>query len=304
MLNSFKIFIFFTLFYITSYSIIKAQEHTKPDKKADLIIFSFDRPLQLFALLESVQTNVTNLNHIYVLLRTSSQEYDAAYQQVKNAFPRIQFIEQGNNPRQDFKPLLLQGFFGSSAEFILFAVDDDIVKEVVDINECINAMQEKNAYCFFLRLGTNITQQYGQNISLLTPPCIEVKKNIFKYYINDGNYGDWRYPNNVDMTLYKKSNIEPFFVHGDYSSPNTLEANWAAQQNLHQYGLFFKTSKMFALPLNIVQQDWTTSNQGTFDSTKLLTLWQDGFIMDLSRFYGLNNSCAFVDQEPTFIAKK
>lgn len=274
------------------------------NQTTDLIIFSFDRPLQLYALLESVQKNMSGLNQIHVLFRTSSTAYDNAYQEIQSTFPNIHLVKQGNNPRHDFKPLLLQCFLNSPAEFILFAVDDDIVKEAVNINKCINAMQETNAYCFFLRLGTNITQQYNQTVPLLTPPCIEVKKDIFKYYINDGNYGDWRYPNNVDMTLYKKSNIESFFVHGNYSSPNTLEANWTTQQNLHQYGLFFKTSKMFALPLNIVQQDWITPNQGAFTSSQLLKLWHDGLTMDITQFYRLNNACAFVDQKPTFIIRK
>ncbi|MCX5921936.1 MAG: hypothetical protein NTX86_01250 [Candidatus Dependentiae bacterium] len=298
--NSYRLTLL-VLFFFISFGML-ADIKTGQNGKTDLIIFSYNRPLQLHALLESLTIFVSNLNEIYVLYRVNNEQFDHAYEEIKAIFPRINFVKQGNNPRNDFKPLLLQCFFASPAAYILFAVDDDIVKDYVDMRTCTEALEATNAYCFFLRLGKNIVKQYGQNISLTLPPCVEVKKNIFNYYIKNG-IGDWRYPNNVDMTVYKKSTVAPFFQNANYHSPNTLEAMWAAQQNLNTYGLFFETSKMFALPINIIQEDWYTTHENSFTAQELLHLWQDGYAMNLAPFHNLNNPCAFVAIPPTFIKR-
>lgn len=126
------------------------------EKYADLIIFSFNRPLQVHATLESVHKYFSNLNQIYVLYRASDTEYEIAYNELITKFNKVKFIKQGSNPREDFKPLLLQCFFGSPAGYILFSVDDDIATDYVDFKQCIQTMQKTNAYGFYLRLGTNI----------------------------------------------------------------------------------------------------------------------------------------------------
>lgn len=269
------------------------------ESSADLIVFSYNRPLQLYALLESIYRYMHNLNKIHVLYRVNDNEYDRAYNDLINQFPSVHFVKQGKNPRNDFKPLLLKCFYNTPTKYILFAVDDDLIKDDVDVQECCNVLEETNSYCFFLRLGENITEQYGQpSVCLTAPPCVEVRKDIFKYCLNDGCYGDWRYPHNVDMTLFKKADIEAFFKNNGYHSPNTLESNWSAQVNLEYYGLFYKTSKMFSLPINCVQEDWVNGCIGTYSASDLLKLWQDGYGFNLDQYAYMKNSCPFVSEKP------
>ncbi len=272
-------------------------------KSADLIIFSYDRPLQIYALLESIDRFVTNLNQTSVLYRVSNQDILEAYEGIKEMYPKIHWVKQGATPRQDFRPLLLQCISSSPADYVVFAVDDDIVKNYIDIEECVEAMEISNAYCFYFRLGDNITVQYNSEIPLIPPKRTQVKENIFQYYLNDGNYGDWRYPNNLDMTLYKKSRILPVFTTMAYHSPNTLEGNWSGKADLNDFGLFYNTSRMFSLPINMVQEDWINPCEGTFSAKELFQFWKEGLKMDLELYYFLNNSCPFVSQKPTFIPK-
>ena len=296
-LNKYCLVVLLTVFMpLKNFSLAESSE-----KNADLIVFSYNRPLQLYALLESTYRFMHNLNKIHVLYRVGNNEYNAAYNDLITQFPSVHFVKQGNNPRGDFKPLLLKCFYDTPAKYILFAVDDDIVKDDVDVQECCAALEETNSYCFFLRLGENITKQYGQpTICLTTPPCVEIKKDIFKYWLNDGCYGLWRYPNNVDMTMFKKSDVESFFKHSGYHSPNTLEANWAAQENLQCYGLFYKTSKMFSLPINTVQEDWVCACEFSYSASDLLKLWQDGYGFNLDQYAHMNCSSSFVSEKPTF----
>ncbi len=98
-------------------------------KTADFIIFSYDRPMQLYALLESTTNFITGLNDIFVIYRTSDDNYEMGYQIIKEDFPHVHYIKQSDNPQADFKPLTLQAFQAGSADYIVFAVDDIIFPE-------------------------------------------------------------------------------------------------------------------------------------------------------------------------------
>src|SRR5690242_6447246 len=101
----------------------------------DAVIFSFDRPLQLYALLESIEKYMRGLNEIHVIYRSSNTEYQTAYLHVFEHYPSVKQHAQGANPKQDFKPLTLQATFDSPAEYVIFAVDDIVVKDMVDLRE-------------------------------------------------------------------------------------------------------------------------------------------------------------------------
>ena len=92
-------------------------------EKADLIIFSFDRPLQLYALLESAERYMQNIGETHVLYRSSNERYDAAYNEVFQRFSQVISIKQSANPHADFKPLVLKSCFETPHEYVLFAVE-------------------------------------------------------------------------------------------------------------------------------------------------------------------------------------
>jgi hypothetical protein len=273
-----------------------------PSQTADLLIFSFNRPLQLYAVLESVEKYITNLNKIYVLYRRSSYQYEQAYQEVHQRFPQVTMVRQGHDPRGDFKPLLLQCFDGSSAEYIMFSVDDDIVKDYVDITRCVQAMQKYNAYGFYLRLGTNITKQYGVDIPLMIPASEPIEEDILRFRFSDG-FGDWAYPNNVDMTIFKKSDIQSFFRDVPYSSPNTLESSWSGMANLDAYGLCYTVSKKFTLLLNTIQKDFIIAQKDAISTQKLFIKWRQNFVLDISQFDHIYNDRALMEYQPVFISR-
>lgn len=271
------------------------------EKKADLIIFSYHRPLQLHAVISSVATYVRNVNQLFVLYRTDDEQYERAYQELKALFPHACFIRQGRNPRADFKPLFLECFYGTDAEYLVFGVDDDMFKEQVDLAECIDAMEETGAYGFYLRLGKNIAFQYGKpRMPLAVPKSTMIKPSIYAFQFNNGA-GDWRYPNSLDMALYKKSEIEKHLNELRYTSPNTLEGAWAGVADLNRCGLYFETSKQFTLPLNMVQKDGYSTHENSHSVAELFTKWQKGLMMDIGQFHEIKNDCPFMGYRPAFI---
>jgi hypothetical protein len=72
---------------------------------ADFVIFSFNCPTQVEAPLRSTKKYVVGVGNTIALYRTSNENYQHAYEIVKNDFPEVIFLKQGIKPAQDFEQL-------------------------------------------------------------------------------------------------------------------------------------------------------------------------------------------------------
>lgn len=274
-------------------------------KTADLVIFSFDRPAQLYALLESTAAYVTGLQSISVIYRASDEPYASAYDQVHASFPAANFVRQGKDPRADFKPLTIHHSFNSVSPYILFAVDDIVVRDHIDIAQCIDAMERVNAYGFFLRLGSNLNYCYACSAGQPVPPLAEVAPQVYAWQFFQGTY-DWRYPHTVDMTLYRKADIKEHFSALQYHNPNQLEARWSCLtlSIINRKGVCFAVSKIVNLPLNRVQHEFQNRHTNALSPEELLASWNQGLKIDIKPLHDIINKSAHMDYEPTFVARE
>ena len=281
------------------------QSHEQQRTQADLIIFSYDRPLQLYALLESLELYATDINSITTIYRTSNERYDAAFNEVALQFPRVKFLHQQSF--HDFKPLTLQALEGSSSDYVVFAVDDNIVKDSVALHECITWLENTNAYGFYLKLGTHLDYCYTENTPQAVPPHKQIHNNIFSWEFESGEK-DWHYPNTVDMTLYRKKDLLSLFAQLDYTNPNLLEGKWAAWWIHHKapspIGLFYENSKIINIPLNKVQTiDLLNRDMNLYTPEELLEKFENGYKIDIAPLYQIKNKAVHTEYEPTFIMR-
>lgn len=272
-------------------------------QKADLVIYSFDRPLQLYALLESVQKYMTGLGDIQVIYRATQEAYARAYDEVKKDFEQVIFLSQGDNPHQDFKPLTLQAAFASPHEYIIFAVDDIIVKDFIDVSSDIALLQETQAYGFYYRLGKNLSHCYMLHCDQAVPPLQTVADGAYSWKFCEAEY-DWGYPNTVDMTLYKKEDIKNFFETVKYEAPNPLESRWACYAHLvvNRLGLCHECSKIVNLPLNCVQTFYNNGHMGV-DPQYLLNEFNMVNKIDISPLFRIANISAHQEYALTFLPR-
>ncbi len=268
--------------------------------EVNCIVFSYDRPLQLYAFLESLYQHGRHLHQTVVIYRTSHQEYADGYKIVSDAFPQVRFIQQTSGP-SDFKPLLIQEICNSESEYIAFAVDDIIVTDEIDFKQCVDALERTAGHGFFLRLGRNIDDCLSSNQFGAIPPLIEVGHQIYKWQFKDG-VGDWAYPNTLDMTIYKTKKIEGHLKEALFSNPNTLEDQFG-EINLELYGLCFESSKVVNIPLNIVSHTSATAHLN-ISAMQLLEQFNAGFKIDIIPFFKCKNrSSHFFNLAPTFIPR-
>lgn len=270
---------------------------------ADLVIFSYDRPMQLYALLESIEKNIKNVGKTTIIYRASDVSYKAAYGFVGKQFPSVELVAQGTKPQEDFKPLTLQATFDSPSDYILFAVDDIIVKDTCDLATCIEMLEQTGAYGFYLRLGDHLNFCYSMNKAQAVPELANVQDDVFSWQFSRSEF-DWAYPHTVDMTLYRKKDIEPALRNMEYHSPNSLEGQWASRagQVMNQKGLCFKNSKIVNLPLNKVQKEYNNRSM-SISTTLLLKRFMQGYKIALDPLFQVKNASAHMEYEPMVILR-
>ncbi len=270
------------------------------ESKADVVAFSYDRPMQLYALLESITKYTTGMNSINIIYRTSNDAFDNAYTHVKNDFSTVNFIKQ--NRKEEFKSLVLDTMSKTSAEHIIFSVDAIIFKDYIDLNECIRYLEQTQAYGFYLRLGTHLSACYSEQSDQKVPPHTEIKDDVYAWQFTCGEY-DWGYPNTVDMTLYRKKDLILLFEQLNFNSPNTFEGQWALCKPLIDVGLFYQKSKVVNIPLNLVQQEACNHNMNLYSVQELLEKFEQGFKIDIKPLYMIENESAHTTYEPVFVLR-
>ncbi len=269
--------------------------------KTDLVVFSYDRPLQLYALLESVSKNVAHLDGISVIYRTSALSYDRGYDIVKKEFPHVKYFKQGDYPESDFKPLVIKAVFESLNPYIIFAVDDMIVRGAFDLHEGIGQMEKTGALGVYYCLGRHINFSFMHNCPQAIPPSIQLENNIYAWQFSAGE-GDWQYPHTVDMTLYRKNDLKEFLTNLDYKNPNSLESRWALKRKTSGVGIYYETSKVINIPLNLVN---LSDNRHTslYTTEELLKKFLEGLKLDIKPLQEYRNHSAHVDTPVSFVSQ-
>ncbi len=287
---------------------IAAYEEGMLRDKCDLVVFSYNRPMQLYALLESTEMHTQGINKLHVVYRSDNDEYDAGYDIVFKRFPNAILHKQSRqDPRSDFATHVYQAVFdekGSSCPYIMFAVDDIIVTHPIDIAECTAAMRKYNAWGFFFRLGLNTTYCYSLNCPAPVPVGTLVGENeqMFMWKFEDGN-GDWAYPNSVDYNIYSKKDVLQFLTNSHFYSPNSLEASWARRADMGRRGLCYTQSANVNIPLNLVNISHNR-NMGAFTPEELLEIFLEGKKIDVVALAGFVNVSPHQDVELSFIARE
>ena len=282
-------------------------EHTtyiRSSSKVDLVVFSFDRPLQLYALLESCERYFTGLSSLQVIYKCSNDSYKNAYNEVKLRFPSVLFhLQSPVKSDGDFKPLLLKAIYGkhAKARYIMFAVDDMIVTDFVDLCECVEIMRKNRPWFFSLRLGKNIQLDTVLNMPSPPPRRKKVNARCFSWRFSAG-LGAWNYPNSTDLTIYRKKDLRYFFKKARYTNPNTLEGSWILHGSKRKTGIAFNYSKAVNIPLNVVNPYWTSSNMN-IGTAELLDHFNNGEKIDISDLHKLRPYATHVPHFLSYIKR-
>lgn len=246
-------------------------------KRGDIVLFSFDRPLQLYACLESIQRYMAGFEELTVLYGASSEPFAAAYEQVKEAFPAIYFARQEGD---DLKRQLKQIAF--SSDYLLLGTDRLIVKDFVDLGRCMDQMEKTGAYGFYLGLGRHIQS---------LPPSHPLSSGIYAWDLDMGE-ADWDVAFSFDLTVYKKEAVETALVHSKFKNLKEFEQSLAKEMPDRSIGLYFEHSKLVNVP-----------NTNGLKEEELLVKFNQGLKIDIEPLYKMENSSLSIDYIPEFVMR-
>jgi glycosyltransferase involved in cell wall biosynthesis len=271
---------------------------------SDLVVFSYNRPMQLYAFLESMKQNITGFRKTGIIYR-ADPDFAAGYDLIKKTFPEVYFFRQSNEtPKQDFKPLVLEttyGKFGEGADYIAYAVDDIIITDKIDVAHAALKLKETGAYGVFYRLGKHVDYCYMMDQYQGIPDLLEVGGGCLAWQFKTAK-GDWNYPNSVDLVLYAKKDIRDELEKIKYTFPNDFEGEWSKFPDRNKFGLCYERAKMVNIPMNIVS---TFQNKAahTFSASDLNDLFEGGMKIDINPFYQILNESAHADIQPQFVSR-
>ncbi len=269
--------------------------------RVDVIIFSDDRPLQLYTLLESMVRYVIGVGTMHVIYRTSGKEYSAAYQEVARSFPQAHFINQDSSAQRNFKPLLLEALEKSEHKYLFFAYDDNVFKDYVDVRNCASALDQKKSCAFYLALGKNIKRSLTTMTPHPLPTLIQIDADIYLWDFKATN-GDWHNPPLFETTIYNRADISNSCSVLDYHDPLSLAQSFA-QNNMLAQGLCFSQSKAINLVLSRINGNDKKPVQKIMRSN-LLTNYNQRLKINLEKIYELNNDAYVYFYDPQFTQRQ
>ena len=222
--------------------------------KTDVVIFTKERPMQLFAFLESLYKMVTGVNAVWVI-QYPSELFQAGYQFVYESFANLMNIHPIQQQDGDFGNTLLSVLDSMTANYVVLAVDEIIWLSKLDLHHssCLIEEGKDEIATFQLRLGKNL-QTYNDIKEMGRFHTLNIDSDTLIFYPKRLPY-DFGYVLNINGTLISKrtllSDWSPW-IRGT-RQPNDLESRWI-RWNLHtrcrQWHLMYSTSMLVnnALP--------------------------------------------------------
>lgn len=270
--------------------------------RAEGVIFSKDRPLQLAALLASYAELVKDPPRLHVLFVASDERYRAAYEEVfrETAAPLGEVIAE-RRFRDDLLPLLDR----IAAPRIFFLVDDILFVRPVDLAPLLAL--DPARFVPSLRLAPHLTRCYTMDAAQPIPAFLEGAvpgEDLLAWRWRDGAL-DWSYPLSVDGHLFSTAEIRVLANAVAFKAPNSFEG--ALQDHRAQYldrlGVCFREARIVNVPVNKVQGEFP-NRAGEIDTASLLEVWRSGRRLDHRRLFGVRNESAHQELELAFVPRE
>ncbi len=257
------------------------------------IIFSKDRPLQLFALLESYCANCYDIKPLTIIYKASEEGYNNAYNEVFSYFSEK--IELHPIQETIFHDTAITVLEKIKSTYIFFLVDDNLFTRQFRFSNYLD-LKNRNHYIFSLRLGMNLNYCYTKQKKQEKPKFNNIGR-LISWKWNKGEH-DWQYVFSVDGNIFNKNTVLEMSKLVPFKAPNSYEAN----MNIFRYilkrkkGLCYEDSVLINLCINRVQ-DEVKNISGDISVEELLTYWHQNKKININQFRDISNRSAHIEMD-------
>jgi len=265
-------------------SILVEMERTKLRPGLACLIFSKDRPLQLFTLLHTYFESVKNPVPVTVIFDASNKEYETAYFEVAQLFSGhsvdVSFVKEEDS----FRETLIRELDKIEVEALFFLVDDIIFIRPLDLSFVKELDPQRHVLS--LRHSPHLRRSYTGNASVLPPAFSEVvgSQELLSFKWFEREY-EWSDPWSVDGQFLSMAEVRVMTRISNFKAPNSYEVALKAFNDfaLNRDGYCFKESKILNLPINRVQNE-IPNFSGSVSCAYLLQQWNLGMMIDTQMF--------------------
>jgi hypothetical protein len=260
------------------------------------VVFSKDRACQLELLLRSIQDNFKELDNVHIICKGTTDEYVAGYLKVANMYQQFKWIPE-NNLINDVQRVI-NSF---DKKYCMTLVDDEIVIRDHSIEPLITAMEtDDDLHGASLRLGKNIGDYcYTADIKA-TIPNLEQHGKLYKWDWTTGdNRVDWFYPSCINSNIYKTDFLKDWINKITFGNINDLEGTLNSNRSsFKHYMICLEKSKTVNIANNLVQSGYNRhSDKNEFSLEGLNKKFLDGYVIDSTDFYNINNDIATFERD-------
>lgn len=285
-----------------------------------IIIFSFNRALQLDTLLSSLNEYWKKPNyHIDILYNTSDVDFEKGYSILKKKYSNISFHKETKcfakyrinelfnvknliqlyknpvlrHPKSNFRNLLLDIMKNDTSENVMFMTDDAMFVNQVDVNSKILDWINDSPYQrqYSIRIGKGMNNQED---------IVSEEQGILSWnFYRCNRKTNWGYNFSVDGHIYSKKVIVELFSKYIFTNPNSLESfiySQVRRKNLMSEGKANQYASILSFPINMVQT--FASNETLGVDCKMMNDW---FLSGYTMKYPVPENYDMFQQYPKFL---
>jgi len=251
-----------------------------PEFKSGLsgLVFSKDRAMQLYAMLETYFKFVENPAPLIIIYHASNELHEKSYKEVGELFPKIKLV----NEQFDFRKTLITELEGIKTANLFFLTDDNIF--IRKINFKYASSLDTSQFTLSLRHSPRLKYNYTTGAKQKPPEFINLQNQLelVKFNWFEQKY-HWSDPWSVDGHVYSTSEILVLSQISDFKAPNTYESELKTFGHLmiKRPGLCYDKSIILNLPINRVQEEFLNKS-GNISVQFLLDKWNKGYKINTS----------------------
>lgn len=245
-------------------------------------VFSFDRPAQLYLLLESIAIyDIERRLSVYVQYGYSNEEFESGYEQLKHNFKDVIFLNEKRSNKKytnpftgnvlfnialwiknwrfryknsNFRNLLLESLNDSDYDYFMFLTDDSLFYNEILISDVVLQQLKLNKYAAYsLAAGANIKgSSFIENGSYIEWSTKD--KTVIPF---------WTYAFSVDGRIYNRKDLNQLSNKVLFSNPNSYETILVLYHKIFsKFDLIYanNNSSLIGFELNRVQSTYFNNN--------------------------------------------
>lgn len=263
------------------------------------LIFSRNRAIQLYALLNSYFKYVQHPCEVIIMYSADEGAQAASYEQLgtlvaAKGWP-VKMIRERN-----FREDLIHQLEQLQQKQVFFLVDDILFIRPMDLHDWKNI--DTAEYIPSIRLGKNIDYSYAHQHAQPVPALKATDHDLYTWNWMDGEY-DWGYPLSVDGNIFSRAEMLALIKSISFKAPNSLERELQRARPffLQRKGITYGLPRIVNNPCNKVQVE-IDNPSGNVSPEYLLQKWNDGYELDIDKYDAIKTNS--VHQELELIFKK